>query len=62
VLHGHGIPKGKKMYILEEDEIYWWERVAWKEELNHRDMCFQWLGDESIGEGIIDEVPWDAYA
>jgi len=36
--------------------------LGWKNELNHRYMCFQWVGDESIGRGVVEDIPWDICA
>ena len=48
--------------------IYWKEMkytggkmLGWKKELNHRYMCFQWVG-EDIGEQVVEEISWDVCA
>lgn len=35
--------------------------LGWKKELNHKYMCFQWIGD-SFGREILGDVPWDICA
>jgi len=36
--------------------------LGWKKELNHRYMCFQWVGDDSVEEGVMEEISWDICA
>ena len=35
--------------------------LSWKKELNHKYMCFQWIGKEVEGT-ILGDVPWDICA
>jgi tRNA-specific adenosine deaminase 3 len=34
--------------------------LGWK--LTHKYMCFQWIGEEDVAKGVIDELPWDTCA
>jgi tRNA-specific adenosine deaminase 3 len=36
--------------------------MGWKKELNHKYMCFQWVGDQGVAKGIVEDVLWDVCA
>jgi hypothetical protein len=36
--------------------------LGWKKELNHKYMCFQWVGDEGVAKNALEDVPWDVCA
>lgn len=36
--------------------------MGWKKELNHKYMCFQWIGDETVARGVVEDVSWDVCA
>jgi tRNA-specific adenosine deaminase 3 len=48
----------------------WWKEMrytggrglGWRKELKHRYLSFQWAGDDSVGKGVVEEVPWDICA
>ena len=55
--------KARRCVFWKEMQYTGGKSLGWKNELNHKYMIFQWAGDESVvGEGVLEDLPWDICA
>ena len=59
-----GHSRARRCVFWKEMKYTGGKSLGWKRELSQKYMIFQWVGgvDETVGEGVLKDVPWDVCA